>query len=148
MAAEMFDRMMKNRKYSKKPIMIPPRGVIARRSTDVVAIDDLLTAKAVRFIKQHACEGVDVADVARHCGISRRTMERTFSQFLGMSPHDQIVRTKVARAKQLLAETDYALDTIAEKSGLSHAAYLNVLFKREVGVTPGEFRKRTAAVSK
>lgn len=140
-AAELLDRMMKGKKYSKKPIMIQPRGVIARRSTDVVAIDDVLTAKAVRFIKQYACEGVDVADVARHCGISRRTMERTFAQFLGMSPHDQIVRTKVARAKQLLTETDYPLDTVAAKSGLSHAAYLNVLFKREVGQTPGEFRK-------
>ena len=142
-AAELLDRMMKGKKYSKKPIMIQPRGVIARRSTDVVAVEDVMTAKAMRFIKQHACEGVDVADVARHCGISRRTMERTFAHFLGMSPHDQIVRTKVARAKQLLAETDYALDTVAAKSGLSHAAYLNVLFKREVGQTPGEFRKST-----
>ena len=144
-AAELLDRMMKRKRYSKKPILIPPRGVIARRSTDVVAIDDLLTAKAVRFIKQHACEGVDVADVARHCGISRRTMERTFAQFLGMSPHDQIIRTKVARAKQLLAETDYPLDTIAAKSGLSHAAYLNVLFRREVGQTPGEYRRSASA---
>ena len=71
-------------------------------------------------------------------------MERTFAQFLGMSPHDQIVRTKLARAKQLLVETDYALDTVAAKSGLSHAAYLYVLFKREVGETPGEFRRRAA----
>ena len=47
-AAELLDRMMKGKKYSKKPIMIPPRGVVARRSTDVVAIDDPLTAKAVR----------------------------------------------------------------------------------------------------
>jgi LacI family transcriptional regulator len=72
-------------------------------------------------------------------------MERTFAQFLGMSPHDQIVRTKVARAKQLLAETDYPLDTIAAKSGLSHAAYLNVLFRREVGQTPGEYRRSATA---
>lgn len=141
LAAELLDRMMKGKKTSAKPTLCKPRGVIARRSTDVVAIDDQLTAKAVRYIKQHACEGVDVADVARHCGISRRTMERTFAQFLGMSPHDQIVRTKVARAKQLLAETDHPLDTVAAKSGLSHAAYLNVLFKREVGQTPGEYRR-------
>jgi LacI family transcriptional regulator len=141
LAAELLDRMMKGKKASNKPTTCKPRGVIARRSTDVVAIDDQLTAKAVRYIKQYACDGVDVADVARHCGISRRTMERTFAQFLGMSPHDQIVRTKVARAKQLLSETDHPLDTIAAKSGLSHAAYLNVLFKREVGQTPGEYRR-------
>jgi LacI family transcriptional regulator len=139
-AAALLDRMMKCKKYSSKPVQIKPRGVITRRSTDVVAIEDTLTAKAVRFIREHACEGVDVNDVARHCGVSRRTIERTFESFLGMSPHDQIVRTKVVRAKELLAETDYPLDTIAVKSGLSQAAYLNVLFKREVGKTPGEYR--------
>jgi LacI family transcriptional regulator len=53
-----------------------------------------------------------------------------------------MVRTKLARAKQLLGESDYPLDAVAAKSGLSHAAYLNVLFKREVGQTPGEYRRR------
>lgn len=143
-AAELLDRMMRGKKVSKKPIVVKPRSVVPRRSTDVVAIQDQLIAKAVRYIYQHACSGVDVNDVAKHCGISRRTMERNFTQFLGMSPHDQLVRAKLAKAKQLLTETDYALDTVAAKSGLSHAAYLNVLFRREVGQTPGDFRKAAA----
>jgi len=140
-AAELLDRMMRGKKAPQKPIVIKPCGVVTRRSTEVVAIEDQLIAKAVRYIHQHACEGVDVADVARHCGVSRRTMERSFMQFLGMSPHEQLVRAKVARAKRLLAETDYPLDAVAAKSGLSHAAYLNVLFRREVGQTPGEYRR-------
>lgn len=143
-AAELLDRMMHGKKISKKPIMIKPRGVVTRRSTDVVAIEDQMIAMAVRYIHQHACEGVDVADVAQHCGISRRTMERSFTQFLGMSPHDQIVRAKLSKAKQLLRETDYPLDTVASKSGLSHAAYLNVLFRRELGQTPGDYRRAIA----
>ncbi|MCC6491588.1 MAG: DNA-binding transcriptional regulator [Pirellulales bacterium] len=140
-AAGLLDRMMQGKKPPKKPVTVKPRGVAPRRSTDFVAVDDQLTASAVRFIHEYACHGMDVPDVARHCGVSRRTLERTFSQFLGMSPHDQIVRTKVARAKQLLAESDYPLDVVAAKSGLAHAAYLNVLFKREVGQTPGEYRR-------
>jgi LacI family transcriptional regulator len=143
-AAEVLDGLMKKKKASRKPIVIPPKGVVARRSTDVVAIADTMVAKAVCFIRQNACDGADVSDVAKHCGISRRTMERVFSQFLGISPHDEIVRTKVARARQLLIDTDYPLDVVAARSGLSHAAYLNVLFKREVGVPPGEFRRAAA----
>jgi LacI family transcriptional regulator len=144
-AAAVLDRMMQGKRAPQKPIVIKPLGVATRRSTDVVAIDDQLTARAVRYIHQHACEGADVTEVARHCGVSRRSLERSFNQFVGMSPHDQIVRTKVARAKQLLLETDYPLDVVATRSGLSHAAYLNVLFKREVGVPPGEFRRHTGA---
>jgi LacI family transcriptional regulator len=143
-SAAVLDRMMQGKKVDKKPILVQPLGVVSRRSTDIVAIDDLLTAKAVRYIREHACEGADVSDVARHCGVSRRSMERSFNQFLGMSPHEQIVRVKLARAKQLLTETDYPLDTIATKSGLSQAAYLSVLFKRLVGQTPGEYRRTSA----
>jgi len=147
-AAALLDRMMQGKKYSAKPVQIKPRGVITRRSTDVVAIEDALAAKAVRFIRRFACEGISVDDVAQHCGVSRRTLERTFGLFLGFSPHDQIVRTKVTRAKELLAETEYPLDTVAAKSGLSQAAYLNVLFKREVGMTPGDYRRTLANTAK
>jgi LacI family transcriptional regulator len=143
-AAALLDRMMKGKRVNNTPIIVKPRGVSTRRSTDVVAIDDQLIAKAVRYIHQHASDGVNVSDVADHCGISRRSLERNFSQFLGMSPHEQIVRAKFSRAKHLLTETDYPLDTIALKSGLSHAAYLNVLFKKIEGQTPGEYRRSAA----
>jgi LacI family transcriptional regulator len=69
-----------------------------------------------------------VAEVAKHCAVSRRDVERSYSQYLGSSPHELSVRAKLSRVKRLLTETDYSLHTIAAKSGLSHAAYLSVLF--------------------
>jgi len=140
-AAALLDRLMRKKKAPKQPQTVSPLCVVTRRSTDIVAIDDPLTAQAVRFIRQHACDGISVAEVSKHCAVSRRVVERNFSQFLGSSPHEQIIRVKLARVKQLLAETDYSLDTIAAKSGLSHAAYLSVLFKKEIGTTPGEYRR-------
>lgn len=144
-AAEVLDRLMQGQKVPKKPIALKPLGVVTRRSTDIVAIGDPLTAQALRYIHQHACNGISVNDISQHCKVSRRVVERSFSKFLGTSPNEQIIRAKLAKVKQLLTETDYGLDTIAAKCGLTHAAYLNVLFKKEVGQTPGEFRR--AAVS-
>jgi LacI family transcriptional regulator len=140
-AASLLDQLMKGRKPPKKSIAIKPLGVVTRRSTDVVAISDSLTAQAVQYIHQHACNGITVDKVAEYCGVSRRFMERSFNQFLGTSPHEQIVRAKLSRVKQLLIETDFPLDTIARKCGISQAAHLSVLFKKEVGETPGEFRR-------
>jgi len=142
-AAELLDRLMRGKKAPKRPISLKPLGVVTRRSTDVVAVDDAITAQAVRFIRQHACEGASVADVAQHCNVSRRVIERSFSQFLGTSVHEQIVFAKLTRAKQLLIDTDYSLDTIAAKCSLTHASYLGKIFKKELGQTPGEFRRRT-----
>jgi LacI family transcriptional regulator len=140
-AAALLEHLMKGKKAPTKPIMIAPQGVITRRSTDTVAIEDPLVAKAMRFIQQNACSSMGVDQVAAHCGVSRRHIERNFTKFLGASPNEHIVRAKLARTKQLLTETDYSLDVIAEKCGLTHAAYLSVLFKKHVGVTPGEFRR-------
>jgi LacI family transcriptional regulator len=140
-SAALLDRLMQGKKVPRAPLAVRPQGVVTRRSTDVIAISDAITAQAMRYIHHHACDRLSVQDVADHCGVSRRVMERSFSQFLGSSPHDQILCAKVARVKQLLVETDYSLDTIATKSGFSHAAYLSALFKREIGQTPGAFRR-------
>lgn len=140
-SAAMLDRLMQGKAPPKSPLAVKPQSVVTRRSTDVVAINDSITAQAVRYIHQHACNGISVQEVADHCAVSRRLIERSFAQFLGSSPHQQIVRAKLTRVKQLLAETDYSLDTIATKSGLSHAAYLSAMFKKELGQTPGEFRR-------
>jgi LacI family transcriptional regulator len=139
-SAALLDRLMQGKKVPKAPLAVKPQGVVTRRSTDVIAISDAITAQAMRYIHQHAGDRLSVQDIADHCAISRRVIERSFAQFLGSSPHEQIMRARVARVKQLLVETDYSLDTIATKSGLSHAAYLSALFKREVGQTPGRFR--------
>jgi LacI family transcriptional regulator len=140
-AAAVLDQLMRGERPSGMMTQIKPLGVVSRRSSDAIAIEDPLTAKAVQYIHRFACEGIVVSNVAHHCGVSRRTLERTFGHNLGISPHEQIVRTKVARVKELLARTDYPLETVAVKSGLSQAAYLNVFFKRKVGTTPGEYRR-------
>jgi LacI family transcriptional regulator len=139
-AAAMLDGLMQKRKISKQPVAVKPLRVVTRRSTDVMAISDAVTAQALRYIYLHADDGLSVTDVASHCGVSRRLIERSFSQFLDSSPHEQIVRVRVARVKQLLLETDFSLDEIAARSGWSHAAYLSAMFKKEVGKTPGQFR--------
>jgi LacI family transcriptional regulator len=143
-AAELLDHLMRKKNPPKHPIAVKPIGVITRRSTDGIAISDPVTAQAVQYIHQHACNGVSVADVARHCKVPRRFIEQSFSKVLGTTPHKQIVRVKLAHVKQLLTGTDYALDVIASKCGLTHAAYLSVMFKKEVGQTPGEYRRAAA----
>jgi LacI family transcriptional regulator len=144
-AAALLDQLMQGKRAPAKPTMIKPLGVAMRRSTDIMAIDDPLTVQALRYIQVHACDGIKVAEVAEHCGASRRVIELSFNKFFGISPHDYIVRTKVARVKQLLLETDYSLETIATKCGFHHAPYLSVLFKKHVGQTPGEYRSATTS---
>ena len=69
--------------------------------------------------------------------LSRMTLERRFRKYLGRSPHAEIRAVQLARAKQLLTETEHPIHRVARLVGFEHAEYFNVVFKREVGESPG-----------
>lgn len=142
-AAALLERMMEGKPVPPETIYIDPLRVVARRSTEATAIDDRQIAVAAGFIREHACEGVTVQEVAKASGLSERTMERRFVKVLGHSPKEEILRVRLNRAKQLLAETDFSLATIGEKIGLEYTEYLSRIFKKKTGQTPGQFRARS-----
>jgi LacI family transcriptional regulator len=142
-AASLLDSMMRGEKVQATRSLIEPLGVFTRRSTEVLAIDDRQIAAVARFIRLHACEGIDVSNVLQAVPMSRSTLDRRFLKIMGHSPKDEILRVRLNRAKQLLAETDLSQAIIAEKIGLEHVEYLSRIFKRRMGMTPSEFRSRS-----
>jgi LacI family transcriptional regulator len=142
-AAELLDRMMARQAVDTYTHLIPPLGVVTRQSTDVLAVDDPHVARAVRFIRDHACEGIAVTDVLRAVPQSRRLFERKFRKALGHTPHDEILRVQLDRVKMLLAQTDLPLAEIAARTGFAHVEYLSVVFKKKAGVPPSHFRAKS-----
>jgi LacI family transcriptional regulator, galactose operon repressor len=139
-AGELLDQLMNGERPSPHRVLIPPLGIIVRQSTEVTATADAQVAKAVRYIRQHANEEIDVGDVLRHVGISRTALDKRFLSALGHTPHEEIRRVRLKRARELLAESDLKLETIAERCGFRHGEYLGAVFRSEFGQTPGEFR--------
>ena len=144
-AAALLALMMGGGKVPAETQLVPPLGVVTRQSTDVLAVDDPPVARALRYIREHACEGLGVSDVLRHCPMARRTLEARLKALLGRTPRAEIARVQMNRVKELLASTDLALAEIAGRAGFRHPEYLSVVFKRETGVTPGEYRKQHGA---
>lgn len=140
-AAELLDRLMAGKKVAAAARLISPLGVAARQSTDVLAVDDRDVARAVQYIREHACEGINVSDVLRVVPLSRRVLEQRFQRLLGHSPHGEILQVRLNRVKQLLSQTDLPLYVIAERTGFEHIEYLSVVFKRETGSAPSAYRK-------
>lgn len=144
-AAALLDRMMDGESPPRKEMLIEPSGVVCRQSTDVLAIPDTQVAKALRFIREHACDGIDVDDVVRVVQMHRATLKRRFEKLLGRSPKAEIMRLQLRRVKELLRETDFTLVRIADLTGFRHSEYMSVLFKRKEGVTPGQYRRKFGA---
>ena len=142
-AAQILDRMMiHGETQANDEVLIDPLGIVTRQSTDVLAIDDEATSTALHYIRQFACQGISVEDVVQRAGIGRHQLERNFRKWVGRSPHAEIRAVQIARAKQLLVDTDMPLKNIADVVGIPHIEYLIVVFKEHVGLTPGAFRKK------
>jgi LacI family transcriptional regulator len=140
-AAALLDQLMSGGAAPPAEMqLIEPVGVRTRQSTDVLAIDDPPVASALRFIRERAFHGCSMKDVLRHAAMSRSVLERKFRRYLGHSPQAEIRSVQLKRVKQLLSESDLPLDQIAELAGYSHPEYMSVVFKRDTGQTPGQFR--------
>ena len=140
-AAALLDRLMSGRPTPKRPKEIGPRGVVVRHSTDVLAVEDPEVAQAVRFIRQHACEGIHLADVVEQVLVSRSTLAPRFKSLLGRTICQEIRRVQVGRAKKLLAGTHLPIKHVAREAGFRDVQYLTRAMGKLVGQTPAVYRQ-------
>lgn len=140
-AAGLLDRMMNGEAVNTStPILTQPLGIQLRESTDTLAIEDKDVAIALQFIRRHATENIRVSDVLKKVSISRRTLEHRFQKVLGLTPHGEIHRVRMNRVRELLSETNLAINEVAQQTGFEYEAYMAATFKRDTGMTPTEYR--------
>ena len=142
-AAETLNRMMAGKQEGFQETIIPPRGVVTRQSTDVMAMKDQDIVKAVRYIRDHACSDITVDDVLDQLSISRSMFNRRFKKILGRSPKAEMIRVQIERARELLIDSDLPVQEIAESCGFQEPKYFIQVFHRRVGVTPLTFRRNS-----
>ena len=141
-AAALLDRLMNGLTQPPPPRFIGPLAVIDRPSTDTLAIDDPDVRAVLEYIDRRATDPIQMEDILQAIPVARRTIERKFQQYLSRSPSEEIRRRRLAKAQSLLARTDMALPEIAVAVGYATYNHLNHLFKKEYGLTPGQYRRR------
>jgi LacI family transcriptional regulator len=141
-AAKMLDEWMKKKVMPPKETFLPPGDIVVRQSSDIVAVEDERIAKALRYIRQRAANGIGVDDVAREVALSRSALERRMKTMIGRSPGEELIRIRFSQVERLLAQTDLTLDAIAERAGFKHPQYMAEAFHKRAGMTPGEYRRR------
>ena len=141
-AAVWLDELMHQMKLAKQLELLPPLGIVARGSTDAIALSDAQTANAIRFIRRNACKGIGVEDVLAAVPMSRTLLERRFQKYLRRSPYEEILRLRIERVKELLITTNLQIAEIARQAGFSGVEYLSAMFKKRVGLSPRAFRRK------
>ena len=143
-AAKMLDKLLTHGQPRVPPrILLPPTAVVARGSTDLLAIGNPHIVKALQHIRTHALSGrLRVQEVVGQTGYCRRILETKFRETLGRTIFQEIQRLKVEQSQRLLRETTDTMESIADACGWGSASHFGGKFKKITGLSPGEYRRR------
>lgn len=146
LAAQTLHAMMTGRKKDGDYIRYAGNPhVIERDSTLDMNGTARILARAKEFVSDYYASDVDVTDIARAAGVSRRTLERRFSAVGKGSPLDLLQATRVAAMKRLLEETSDPINEIELRCGFKTGLRAKAVFKSVTGLTMSEYRKRSRA---
>lgn len=140
-AAALLDELMVGGNVPQR-VVIAPRFVVARQSTDVTAVQDHQVVAAIRFIRDRAGEQIHIEDVVRQVGLSRSVIESRFKAAIGRTVHQEIRRVRIECVKQLLAATNLPIKQVASRAGFRSVQYLTRAFQAATRQTPAAFRRR------
>lgn len=147
--AALLDRLMSGRAHAAGVRLIPPRGIVVRKSTDTLATDDTLLSKALREIDRRLGTAFGIDEIAGALAIPRSRLDKLFAEKFARSAGKEIARQRVEKAKRLLTETDRPIKAIAALCGFCNAGYFTNAFRSATGATPKGWRKaRQKAVTR
>ncbi len=138
--AALLDRLIQGQSAPEQPLLIPPRGIVVRRSTEGLAIHHEPCRRALKFLQTNFARNIGAADAVRASGLSRRSFEKVFFEKVGRTPGAELARLRLAHAKELLTQTNLPVMDIAARTGYRTPQYLNHVFHRAMGMPPRKYR--------
>lgn len=141
--AALLERLMNGEKAPAKIPRISPKGIVLRRSTDMQAVENIEVARALSHIRKNFhLPNLQVPDIVYATKVSRRPLEINFKREVGRTIHEEIVRQRIDKAKDLLAHSKQSVGAIAVASGFGRVNQLHRTFRMHTGETPRKYRMR------
>lgn len=144
-AAGVLDKLMAGETIEQNYWAITSGSVLAKLSSDTLAVSDARIARVMRFIQESFREPIGVPEILDTVPMARRSLERKFRQTFGISVVDRIRQIRVNEARLLLASTNDPITLIAEKCGFTSYNYMARIFQSATGMTPRDYRAQFQA---
>ncbi len=111
-----------------------------------VPCDDLVIADAQAWLAKHFTDSAPVSAMIARSGLPERTFKRRFARATGLSPIECVHTLRLEAAKDQLETTNAVVEAVAENVGYEDGSFFRRLFRRRVGLTPAEYRRRFSAL--
>lgn len=128
-------------------VTIPPE--ILKSAADEQAGEKNDTVETVKqYVRRHIQEDIYIADIAKEVFLNEQYLMRTFKKSTGLSVLEYITNERLQLAKALLIETAYPIKRVADAVGYGNYSYFTKLFKRNIGLTPQDYRQEHGGSAK
>lgn len=109
-------------------------------------VDDKTIGACQEWIADNYTEPSPVAGMLGKSGLTERTFKRRFTRATGLAPMDYVHTLRLEEAKQILETTSLPIEEIARDVGYEDGSFFRRLFRRKVGITPQDYRKRFGSI--
>ena len=141
-AAKELAALMCGRSKGREIVVVGSQTVAKRMSTAPSSPAGMLVRRVDEIIAERACQAINSDVIASELKISRRLLDLRYRQLAGCSVREAIVRTRINRAKHLLAYSGHQIGTISHLCGYRTESYLAKVFLEQEGMSMSEYRER------
>ncbi len=112
-------------------------------------IEDPIIKSIIEYVEANIDDAdMKIDDIAMNANLSRSALYSKVKTAVGMTPVDFVRNIRIIHAQKLIATTNEPLSQIAYMAGFSDSKYFSKVFKREVGMTPSEYREQNSQENK
>ncbi|SHH67659.1 helix-turn-helix transcriptional regulator [Clostridium grantii] len=151
--SEILDAFIKNDLYSEiqiKAIIIQilynlfkeSKSSLYNNFNTINSPYNLKLKKVLNYIENNLDQPLPLLELSNLINLSPWYFQKIFKKYLGISPNKYILNKKISLAKNLLIHTDNSIENIALKCGFKNAPHFSTSFKKNVTLTPSEFRNK------
>lgn len=142
--AALLEKLMNGEQAPTESLQVSPKGIIARRSTDMLAVENPQVARALRYIWDHFDDpSLQVREIVAATELSRRPLEIAFKREVGHPINHEITRIRLEKVKDQLRHHDKSVNRIARDCGFTRPHHLHRVFRKQTGLSPKGYREAT-----
>ncbi|MFG6078644.1 helix-turn-helix domain-containing protein [Erwinia sp. OPT-41] len=109
------------------------------KTQDFASSDDRIS-QIIIWLNSHLAEPLDMERLCQTFAISRRTLQRGFVDYTGVSPQQYLTTTRLLQARYHLQYNDMTISEAGKRVGFNEVSYFSRLFRKQFGLSPGQCR--------